>query len=134
MFSRLLTLMGYLNISIQLREAEKLEKEYAKPDGSLVDKAKEATVEKSKSSLKDTKPKQKRRRAKNTRSDTNKTKNDINELRKVVEEGQGVSIVMELTLNDAQLRYLSPAWKDLMGYSVFRYFSRALNSGISARE
>ncbi|KAK9709568.1 rim15, signal transduction response regulator [Basidiobolus ranarum] len=116
-FSRLLTLMGYLNISIQLREAEKFEKEYAKQDGRLGDGKNVIPEENLRStrSPKEVKPKQKRRRAKKSSSDANKTKNDINELRKVVEEGQGVSIVMELTLNDAQLRYLSPAWKELMG-------------------
>ncbi|KAK9768824.1 rim15, signal transduction response regulator [Basidiobolus ranarum] len=116
MFSRLLTLMGYLNISIQLREAEKLEKEYSQQE-RLIGKKHGSTDEKPHThhgSSKESKPQQKRRRARKPRSDP-KTKKDIKELRRAVEEGQGVSIVMELTLNDVRLRYLSPAWRELMG-------------------
>ncbi|ORX89263.1 hypothetical protein K493DRAFT_410535 [Basidiobolus meristosporus CBS 931.73] len=116
MFSRLLTLMGYLNISIQLREAEKLEREYSQHERHIGKKhgATEERVRPQSGSTKESKP-QKRRRARKSRSDPNKIKKDINELRKVVEEGQGVSIVMELTLQDVRLRYLSPAWRELMG-------------------
>ncbi|RUS14016.1 hypothetical protein BC937DRAFT_94470, partial [Endogone sp. FLAS-F59071] len=42
-------------------------------------------------------------------------KHDNKQLQIAAERGQSMTMVMELTLKDEQLRYLSPVWKDLVG-------------------
>ncbi|RUS29284.1 hypothetical protein BC938DRAFT_480837, partial [Jimgerdemannia flammicorona] len=64
-------------------------------------------------------------------SEGSEVHHDNEQLQIAAEKGQSVTMVMELTLENAQVRYLSPVWKDLVGSDPQSLIGTQMNELVS---